>query len=179
MIDTMPDPGSATTEQLKKYWRLPSLRATRELARHLGVRRVARTFPWKSISTAQGLAEPGIKSWDELKLAHVTTADLAALLMLSRRQAQRFDEAKPDPSFPDPLDIRDKPKLWRRAQVVAWMTGSRVPRYKSQPRPKSTSFHKDCPAVSEPPYQGPACAGNIFNPHEILRSADSKNDKMT
>lgn len=46
MKDVSINPGSASAEELAKHWRLPSVRAARELARALGVRRVKGKYPW-------------------------------------------------------------------------------------------------------------------------------------
>ncbi len=173
MISTDTGPGSASLEELQTYWRMPSVRATWELARQRGVRRVGRAYPWLAIWAAEHLATPSCKHWDELKHSHCTTADVACLLKLSHRQAQRLDETKPDPSFPDPLRIRNKPKLWRRAQVLAWLGGYQVPHYKTAPRRRLHTARFEQPTPSPDRYE------SIFNPFEIIRSADAKNDKMT
>lgn len=173
MTSTETGPGSATLDQLQIYWRMPSGRATRELARSLGVRRVAGAYPWFAIWAAEGLAVPNKKRWQELKQSHCTTADVAVLLKLSRRQAQRLDETKPDPTFPDALSIRDKPKLWRRAQVQLWRGGLPVPHY------KTATSRRPCTAPPEQPAPSPDRCEDVFNPSEILRSADTQNDKMT
>jgi hypothetical protein len=73
-------PGSATLEELRNYWRMPSLRATRELANRLGARRIGERYPWHSIWAAEGLAPPAPRLWAELKLPHMTTEDLAGIL---------------------------------------------------------------------------------------------------
>ncbi len=52
------DPGSASAEEFAAYWRLPSARAARELARKIGVRNVSGRYAWSSIWGAEGLAPP-------------------------------------------------------------------------------------------------------------------------
>ena len=88
------DPGYATLAELAAYWRMPSKRAARELARALGLRRVRGKFPWFAIWQAEWLAPPPKKRWDELKHPHLTTTDLAELLGESERSARRRDHAK-------------------------------------------------------------------------------------
>src|SRR6056297_4161925 len=61
-------PGHATLEELRVYWRMPSLRATRELARALGIVKVGDRYPWLSIWAAEGLAPPPRRHWSALKL---------------------------------------------------------------------------------------------------------------
>jgi hypothetical protein len=174
MNSRMTGPGSASVEELQIYWRMPSVRATRELAKQLQVRRIRRAYPWISIWKAEGLAVPSSKYWDELKHPHCTTADIANFLSLTHRQAQRFDETKPDASFPDPLSFRSKPKLWRRTQVLAWLGGYQVPHFKIAPRCKTLVAQSE-----KKPKSNPDQFQTMFNPREIIRSADTKNDKMT
>jgi hypothetical protein len=131
MSSTVTNPGYATTHDLHVYWRTSSLRVARELARSLGIRRVRGGYPWLAIWAAEGLALPPVRRWDELKLPHLTSADLAKVLGESARSAQRRDRFKPDASFPDPVPLRKKPKLWRSAQVNAWQVGLPVPAYKA------------------------------------------------
>ncbi len=127
------NPGCATTHDLHAYWRTPSPRAARELARSLGIRRVRDGYPWSAIWAAEGLALPPAKRWNELKLPHVTSAELAEILGESARSARRRDCFKPDASFPGPVPLRKKPKLWRSAQINAWQAGFPVPLYKAAP----------------------------------------------
>ena len=137
MITERQTPGAATLDELRIYWRMPSQRATRELANRLGLRRIAGRYPWFAIWAAEGLAAPAPRLWAELKLPHMTTQDIAGLLQGSRRSAQRVDLKKPDASFPERLRFRSKPKLWRQAQVNAWAAGLPVPVCKQLPdRPR-------------------------------------------
>ncbi len=93
-------PGFASLEDLRVYWRMPSLRVTRELASRLGLRRVGGRYPWFAIWAVERLAPPASRLWPELKLPHMTTEDIAGLLQGSRHTAQRTDQKKPDASFP-------------------------------------------------------------------------------
>ncbi len=72
------DPGSASAEELAKYWRLPPAKAARELARKVGIRHVGGRYPWHAIWQAEGLAPPPRSRWDELKLPHCTADDVAS-----------------------------------------------------------------------------------------------------
>ena len=140
-------PGDATLEELRAYWRMPSRCATRELARALGLRRVRGRYPWFAIRQVEGLAPPPRSRWDALKRPHLTTADLGELLGESERSARRRDSATPDASFPHPVPIRKKPKLWRTAQVHAWCSGLPVPVYRTLPSARLSELMKS----SEPP----------------------------
>ncbi|MDM7970699.1 MAG: hypothetical protein QUV10_13870 [Paracoccaceae bacterium] len=173
MSITETEPGSATLDELRVYWRLPSLRAARELARSLNVRRVKQEYPWLAIWAAEGLAPPSKTHWEALKLPHCTTADIGEILGMSRRQAQRLDDAKPDQSFPDPLGFREKPKLWRRTQVLSWVVGAQVQQFKLAQR-RRPAPHQLKPAPPHPDH-GDA----VFNPFAEIRSADRKNNEMT
>lgn len=166
------DPGYATLKELTDYWRMPSERATRELARTLGLRRVRGRYPWFAIWQVEGLAPPSRRRWDELKRPHLTTAELAKLLDESERSARRRDAAKPDASFPDPLSIRKKPKLWRRAQVHAWCAGLPVPVY------QTCSMSRPAEAKT-PPEHASKEAISVFDPFAQKRSAAKTNGKMT
>lgn len=126
--------GCATLEELRAYWRMPSLRATRELARVLGVIKTRSGYPWLSIWAAEGLAPPAQCHWSALKQPHLTAQLLADVLGESPRNSRRRDLNKPDATFPDPVPIRPKPKLWRAASVNAWAAGLPVPRFKLQRR---------------------------------------------
>ena len=163
MTATVQSPGSATEDELRDDWRMPSLRATRELARKLGVRRVKRQYPWYVIWAAEGLAPPARKHWDELKLPHLTADGLAEALGESARSARRRDAAKPDASFPDPLPLRKKPKLWRAAQVNAYVAGLPVPSY----RAASMASRKSATATPVPsdekfPSNGHCCRSQLW-----------------
>ncbi|MCA0998777.1 hypothetical protein [Alloyangia pacifica] len=130
MSASQESPGAANVEELAHYWRLPSVRAARELARAVGVRKVGDRYPWHGIWAAEGLAPPPHYRWEELKLPHSTASDVAALLGESERSARRRALAKPDASFPDPVPLRKKPLLWRTAQLKAWQAGLSVPSYR-------------------------------------------------
>lgn len=132
MTTDQKDPGSATLEELRIYWRMPSLRATRELANRHGVRRIGERYPWYAIWAAEGLAQPAPRHWAELKLPYMTTQDLAGILNGARRTGQHVDQKKPDASFPERLRFGDKPKLWPRAKVSCWAAGLSVPTYKAR-----------------------------------------------
>lgn len=167
------DPGNASVEQLQQYWRLSSPRAARELARKLGVRRIKGKFPWFAIWAAEGLAKPKSDNWRDLKMSHYTTADVAKLLALSRRQAQRHDDKSAKPDFPDALPIREKPKLWRQAQVNAWIGGLRVPRYRLAPREITRTVEsKNLTTL-------PLNTQFLLDPFAIVRTADTENGQMT
>ena len=164
-------PGSASLEELRIYWRMPSRRATRELATRLGVRRIRGRYPWFAIWAAEGLAPPAARLWAELKLPHLTTKDLAGLLDGGRRTAQRVDQKKPDASFPERLTFRDKPKLWRRAQVNYWAAGLPVPTYKTLAATRVGHTAKARPAqvADKSPSEG-------FDPFEEARRAATNAD---
>ena len=164
-------PGSATLEELRNYWRMPSLRATRELANRLGARRIGEHYPWHSIWAVEGLAPPAPRLWPELKLPHMTTEDLAGILKGARRTAQRADQKKPDASFPERLRFREKPKLWRRAQVNDWAAGLPVPTYKTRSATRKAGPSKSRPrqVPDRPPSEG-------FDPFEEARLADTRAD---
>ncbi|MFB9148963.1 hypothetical protein [Roseovarius ramblicola] len=164
MTAQVTDPGSATLEELTAYWRMPSKRATRELARKLGLRRVRGNYPWFAIWQIERLALPSRRRWEELKRPHLTTADLGELLGESERSARRRDAAKPDASFPDPLPIRKKPKLWRSAQVHAWCSGLPVPVYQSSSKFLPTR-------KKAPPETNSKVPANVFDPFAQKRSA--------
>jgi hypothetical protein len=166
------DPGYATLDELCTYWRMPSERATRELARALGLRRVRGSYPWFAIWQAEGLAVPPQKRWEELKCPHLNVSELAERRGESKRSACRRDFAKPDASFPDPVLLRKKPKLWRSAQVNAWCLGLPVPVY--QTRMKSRP-----PKQKEQPPLPSTLAANVFDPFAERRSAAKENAKMT
>lgn len=163
------DPGSASAEELAMYWRLPSARAARELARKIGVRNIGGRYAWSSIWAAEGLAPPPRSRWDELKLPHCTADDVAGILGESPRSARRRGLAKPDASFPDPIPLRKKPMLWRRAQLRAWQAGLPVPHYKRASTPAMIS-----PEASKPRQRKPVC--NSFDPWAAARSAATGND---
>src|SRR6056297_3892078 len=164
-------PGYATVEELRVYWRMPSHRATRELANRLGLRRVGERYPWFAIWAVEGLAPPAPRHWAELKLPHMTTEDLAGILNGARRTAQRVDQKKPDASFPERLRFRDKPKLWRRAQVNYWAAGLPVPIYKTRSATRKADPSKSRPrqVPDRPPSEG-------FDPFEEARLADTRAD---
>ncbi len=92
------DPGSASTEDLAEYWRMSSVRATRELAGALGLQRIKGRFPWYSIWATEGLAPPRRNRWEDLKLPHSTAADVAEVPGESARSGRRRGVSKPDPS---------------------------------------------------------------------------------
>lgn len=167
------DPGNASVEQLQQYWRLSSPRAARELARKLGVLRIKGTYPWFAIWAAEGLAKPKSEHWRDLKKNHYTTTDVAKLLALSRRQAQRHDDKSAKPDFPDALPIREKPKLWRQAQVNAWISGLRVPRYRLAPREVPHANNSESRTAL------PHSRQFILDPFEKARTADTENEQMT
>lgn len=118
------DPGSASTEDLAEYWRMPSVRATREPAGALGLQRIKGKFPWYSIWTTEGLAPSRRNRWEDLKLPHSTAADVAEVPGESARSGRRRGVSKPDPNFPDPIPFRKKPMRWPTAQLRAWPAGS-------------------------------------------------------
>mgnify|MGYP003666533324 FL=1 len=163
------DPGSASAEEMAKYWRLPSARAARELARKVGVRHVSGRYAWYSVWAAEGLAPPPLSRWEELKLPHCTADDVAGILGESPRSARRRGLAKPDASFPDAIPLRKKPILWRRAQLRAWQAGLPVPHYKrasmtAAPSSNASGLRK----------QKAVCSS--FDPWAAARSAASGND---
>jgi hypothetical protein len=162
-------PGFATLEDLRVYWRKPSLRATRELANRLGLRRVKGRYPWHAIWAVEGLAQPAPRLWTELKLPHLTTEDLARVLQGTRRSAQRVDQRTPDASFPGRLRFQDKPKLWRQAQVNAWTAGLPVPVYTHLPDQRR---HPNMEAKPLEPRCSPQITG-VFNPFIETRSSDA------
>lgn len=166
------DPGHATLAELAAYWRMPSKRAARELARALGLRRVRGEFPWFAIWQAERIAPPSKKRWDELKHPHLTTTDLAELLGESKRSAQRRDHSKPDAGFPDPVPIRKKPKLWRASQVNAWCAGLPVPVYRVKSRSAQVTSTETPKALSKTNFDG-------FDPYAQKRFAAKPNGKMT
>lgn len=172
MTDPHRDAGSATPEDLAEYWRMPSVRAARELARKLGVRRVRGRYPWFAIWQVEGLAPPARGRWEELKRPHLTATELAELLGESERSARRRDRAKPDASFPDPVPIRNKPKLWRRAQINAWCSGLPVPVYQALSKSRPSERTK-------PRHPSPTGATKGFDPFAEKRSAATANRKMT
>lgn len=163
------DPGSATLKELTAYWRMPSERAARELARALSVRRVRGKYPWFAIWRLEGLAPPANRLWPELKLPHFTTSDIADLLQESRRTAQRKDQRKPDASFPERLKFRSKPKLWRQAQVNAWAAGLPVPVYTLLPdqnrRPPMLAETAEVERSKKP--------SSIFDPYSEIQFSDA------
>lgn len=63
MTTDQQDPGSATLGELRVYWRMPSLRAARELANRHGVRRIGERCPWYAIRAAEGLAPSAPRHW--------------------------------------------------------------------------------------------------------------------
>ena len=166
------DPGYATLKELMAYWRMPSERAARELARALGLRRVRGKYPWFAIWQAERLGVPPRKKWDELKLPHLNTTDLAEQLGESERSARRRDLAKPDAAFPDPVPIRKKPKLWRAAQVKAWCAGLPVPVYPIRSRSAGAAKSEPGRPPSKHGYDG-------FDPFAQKRSAAKSNGQMT
>ncbi len=172
MTDLSPGPGDATTSELRAYWRMRSDRAARELALKLGVRRVRGAYPWFAIWSGERLAPPPPSRWEELKRPHLTAQDLAEFLGESPRSARRRDHAKPDASFPDPVPLRTKPKLWRAAQVHVWRHGLPVPVYKTIPKKSSSS--------SIPEHE-PSCVSDFkgFGPFAEARSAAKRNREMT
>lgn len=169
MKDVSSNPGSASAEELAKHWRLPSVRAARELARALGVRRVKGKYPWYSIWEIEGLAPPRRRLWDELKLPHSTTADVAEALGESERSGRRRGISKPDASFPDPIPLRKKPMLWRTPQLRAWQAGLPVPLYQraSKKAPLASEAIRDHS-------QEPSC--DAYDPFAEARSAVNGNN---
>jgi hypothetical protein len=170
MTNSEPTPGSASLEELKAYWRMPSKRAARDLAVKLGVRRIAGEYPWLSIWACEHLAPPAAKHWDDLKRPHLTSADMAKVLGSSSRTACRRDHHKPDSEFPNLVRLRKKPKLWRRVQVYAWAAGMPVPVYTTIPkRPRSINPKFSPKTVSLESFEG-------FNPFEFTQSSDTKDN---
>jgi len=163
------DPGSASAEEVAKYWRLPSARAARELARKVGVRHIGGRYAWYSIWAVEGLAPPPRSRWGELKLPHCTADDVADILGESPRSARRRGLAKPDASFPDPIPLRKKPMLWRRVQLRAWQAGLPVPHYKRASMTTALS-----PNASRLRKKKTVC--NSFDPWAAVRSAACGND---
>ena len=167
-----PDPGCATLEELRAYWRMPSTRAARELARRKGVRRHRSLYPWFAIWAAEGLALPPRWAWDVLKLPHLTTEDLVARLKESVRTARRRDTAKPDASFPDPVALRRKPKLWRTVEVDRWIVGMPVPVFRRAGSGAAPEVKSSPSAPSRPETKG-------FDPFEMARASARRAGKMT
>lgn len=168
MITEPQTPGAATLEELRIYWRMASLRATRELANRLGLRRTGGRYPWFAIWATEGLAPPAPRLWDQLKLPHMTTEYIAGLLQGSRRTAQRMNQKKPGASFPERLRFRNKPKLWRQAQVNAWAAGLPVPVYKKLPDHPRRVPMEAAPMKSQPPEK----PSGVFNPFLDQRFSD-------
>lgn len=162
-------PGSASTEELAKYWRLPSVRAAHKLARALGVRRVRGKYSWYSIWAAEGLAPPGRRRWQELKLPHSTTVGVAEALGESARLGRRRGFSKPDARFPNSIPLRKKPMLWRTPQLLAWQVGLPIPFYKrvSIKASLSRDVEKDHPRETN-------C--DAYDPFAEARSAVSLNN---
>ncbi len=170
MTSSKQTPGSASLTELTAYWRMPSERATRDLALKLGVRRIAGQYPWLSIWASEYLAPPAARHWDDLKRPHLNSADMAKVLGSSRRTARRRDYHKPDSEFPDPVRLRKKPKLWRQVQVNAWAAGMPVPVYTGVPeRPRFNKLECRPRAASLEAFEG-------FNPFEFVPSADTQDD---
>jgi predicted DNA-binding transcriptional regulator AlpA len=164
------NPDYATEDDLHAYWRTPSRRAARELARSLGIRLVRGGYPWPSVWAAEGLAVPPKNRWNELKLPHLTAEDLAKVLGESTRSARRRDCSKPDANFPDPVRLREKPKLWRSAQVNAWQAGLPVPAYKAV-----SNKRREIEAATRSS-QIEESRSAIYNPFAEARSAAKAND---
>ena len=162
------DPGSISTKELAEYWRMPSVRAARELARALGLRRVKGKFPWYSVWATEGLAPPRRNRWGELKLPHCTAVDVAETLGESVRSGRRRGISKPDPSFPDPIPLQKKPMLWRTAQLRAWQAGLPVPQYPVA----STAARRTPKPLANRTQEAPS---NTYNPFAEARSAATGN----
>jgi predicted DNA-binding transcriptional regulator AlpA len=156
------DPGHATPEELRTYWRAKSVRVAEERARQLGIRKTGHGYPWLSIWRAEGLAPPPKRQWAELKLPHKTMKDIAEVLGRSDRTARRRRHHKPDAEFPDPIVFGPKTHLWRAAQIKAWETGNPVPVYKTYVKPSRARVDVVREAIAPTPDQVPAPA--IFNP---------------
>ncbi len=166
MTSSKRTPGSASLEELRAYWRMPSDRATRELAAKLGVRKINGRYPWLSIWASEYLAPPAAKHWDDLKRPHLNTSDMAEILKSSSRTACRRDHHRPDSEFPDPVRLRPTPKLWRVGQVYAWRAGMPVPVYKTiSKRPRSINPR----TVSLKDFKG-------FNPFEFEQHPDTQDE---
>jgi hypothetical protein len=163
------DPGSASDRDLAEYWRMPSTRSARELAKSVGVRRVNGRYLWYSIWKAEGLAPPPRSRWSELKLPHSKVEDVAAILGESTRSARRRGLAKPDASFPDPIPLRKKPMLWRTAQLRAWQAGLPVPHYQqvSARAPSTLGMAKSLQVKT---------VSSKFDPWGAARSAATESD---
>ena len=156
------DPGHATPEELRTYWRTSSLRAAEERARRLGVRKTGQGYPWLSIWRAEGLAPPPKRQWAELKLPHKTMKDIAEMLGRSDRTARRRRHHKRDAEFPDPIEFGPRTHLWRAAQIKAWETGNPVPVYKTYVKPNRAAVRVDREPIATTADENPAPA--IFNP---------------
>ena len=156
------DPGHATPEELRTYWRAKSVRVAEERARQLGIRKTGHGYPWLSIWRAEGLAPPPERQWAELKLPHKTMKDIAEVLGRSDRTARRRRHHKPDAEFPDPIVFGPKTHLWRAAQIKAWETGNPVPVYKTYVKPGRPRVDIVREAIAPTPDQFTAPA--IFNP---------------
>ena len=150
------DPGCATREELRARWRMLSTRAARDHARRRGVRRHRGLCPSFAIWVAEGLAPPPRWAWDALKLPHLVADDLAARMKEAVRTARCRDMAKPDARFPDPVALRQKPKLWRMVEADRWIVGMPGPVVKragpgalseAEERPKCLA-RKDLPKPS-------------------------------
>ncbi|CUH37864.1 hypothetical protein JSE7799_01336 [Jannaschia seosinensis] len=115
-------PGKYTPEALTDYWWTPSVRATYELARELGLRRARGRYPLFAIREIEGLAPPSRRRWNKLKRPHLTTTDLDEHLRESQRSAHRRDVTQRDARILIPLTVRKKLKLCGRAWVNAWRT---------------------------------------------------------
>lgn len=158
------DPGSRSAEELAKYWRLPSARAAREFARKVGIRLVGDRCPRHSIWKAEGPAPLPRLRWDERKLPYCTADDVAGILGESPRSARRRGLVKPDASFPDPIPLRKKTTLLRRAQLRAWQSGLPVPHYN---RAWTTAMLS--PEASKPRQRMPHCDFSVL-PGSFLES---------
>lgn len=159
------DPGHATPEELRTYWRAKSVRVAEERARQLGIRKTGHGYPWLSIWRAEGLAPPPERQWAELKLPHKTMKDIAEVLGRSDRTARRRRHHKPDAEFPDPIEFGPKTRIWRAAQIDAWEKGRPVPVYNTYVRSNHRRLEEIAEreeAAARVPDQVPAPA--IFNP---------------
>lgn len=167
--------GTASLEELRCYWRLPTKRSARDLATQLGLRKIVGGYPWLGIWAVEGLAPPLKKQIKDLKLPHLRIEDLAELLGCSIRTAQRLDLNKPDASFPDRLTFRNKPKLWRQAPINAWCCGLPVPVYKARSMKSASPGRK----MERAGGAANKAVEPVFDPYEELRFIDAQNEEMT
>lgn len=126
---TPSDPGDIDPTQLAQYWRKESAAAAKRIASRIGIRCIARRYPWFAVWAAEGLATPPASSWTALQQNHLMTDEVAALLACDARTIRRYIQNPPE-GFPPPVFESGKPWLWRACQIHAYVTGRPVPRFR-------------------------------------------------